>query len=818
MMNPRLTIGWKVSTLNPALASLRYRAMLPILALESFRVESKVFIRPNSSILTGLDALVIVKSFNWEDYWLAQEAVKNKVPVIFDLCDNIFIDNYQRKGHTSPTDIFLLISGLANAIVVTTEPLATLVRDKTGGRIPIYVVPDGIETTVLLSAAKNRLWFPQNQEYIHRLIARAVSFTRQGLDKVSLLKTVSREVMPHIIYRAAAKSISHYLYWRFWAKLAYRYYAQLRAHITGLLPKLNSEVKFTPSDKSEKSVFQGVGPLAVSSTSRKIVWFGNHGAAHANFGMLDLLYIRESLEKLASEQPLELVVISNNLNKYNKYIRPMAIPSRYIEWNTNSVADNLHDAAVVVLPNSLDAFSICKSANRAVLALSHGVPVVATLTPALNELKECIVLDDFEGGLRRYLADANYAKLHVQQGKKCIERLYGQQVIGKLWGDLIGDVINNTRKQQILAQPEWIVAIHLPQDIDLIRPVIEEAYRQGVRCVAWSSVTALKRWPQLASAIRSLGAELRILPEDFKEFDVSMFSDSVYALLTVTETNLNPHKFTHHLTNLANSAGIFTATMQHGYENIGLSYSDTLHDIKQIQFAASKIYTWGSVKTLHPDIHKQTYKKCFPVGCPKPEVVERTTMGDWIMGARPVVGIFENLHWHRYSDDFRKFFLEGVMNLAKAFPKVDFLIKPHSAGMWLTSRYQGEKLEIDNLIIVDPQDKQWASITAPQLFGHLAAVITTPSTVALDAARAKIPTAVVAQGIDLENYEPLPLIHCIEDWSAFVNQAIDTHGRQVLQEKSQKFVDRVLLPGDAAWRIVKDIVSRKQEREVRKRY
>lgn len=815
-MKSQLTIGWKVSTLNLALASVRYRAMLPLLALECFGVKCKIVTKSSRSGLAGLDVLVIVKSFTTDDLWLAQEAAELKIPVIFDLCDNIFVEQYGGEKHISPKDVFFLIARVANAIVVTTEPLATVVRERIGGRIPVYIVPDGIENNALLTAAKKRLPPPQLLEYVRQWI---ITSEAAGLIRKSreLLKTGSIIGLSGRLLKITVKFSRHsrrYLNWRFWAKLAYRYYGQLRAHLTEPFPKLVANVKSMPENQSKKPIFDTSKVVVAAPASRKILWFGNHGAGHANFGMLDLKYIRETLEKLATELPVELVVVSNNLEKYKKHIRPMAIPSRYVEWCADSMAHHLRGADVVVIPSSRDAFSICKSANRSVLALSHGVPVVATSTPALEPLRECITLDDFEGGLRRYITDTEYAQLHVQQGQALIGQLYGQRVIGQLWKDLIEEVIHSHGTQETPISPELIIAIHLPQDIDLAQPVLDEAHRRGIHCAIWSSITAMHRWPQIADSVPKLGFDWRIFPDDLKEFDVSMFPGSAYALLTITETNLNPHRFTHQLTKLANSAALYTATMQHGYENVGLSYSDELQDIRRIQFAAHRIYTWGHLETLHPDIPQQTRNKCLPVGCPKPDSVVQVFMEDWVSDG-PVIGIFENLHWHRYSDEYRGFFLENVRCVADAFPGVDFLIKPHNAGMWLTSHCQGNKPEKNNMIIIDPKDPQYASLTAPQLFVHLDGVITTPSTVALDAARAKMSVAVVAQGMDLKNYEPLPLIQCTEDWIGFVSQAVDTHGHKKFQEKSRQFVERVLLPGNGAWRIIEEIVSHKQNREPR---
>ena len=170
LMQKQVTIGWKVSTLNLALASLRYRAMLPLLALECVGIKCKIFARSSRACLAGLDVVVIVKSFTMDDLWLAQRAAELKIPVVFDLCDNVFVEQYGGEMRISPKDVFLLIASVATAIVVTTEPLAAIVRERIRGQIPVYVVPDGIENKTLLSDAKNRLLLPSLLEYVQRLV------------------------------------------------------------------------------------------------------------------------------------------------------------------------------------------------------------------------------------------------------------------------------------------------------------------------------------------------------------------------------------------------------------------------------------------------------------------------------------------------------------------------------------------------------------------------------------------------------------------------------------------------------------------------
>ncbi len=815
-MAKHLTIGWKVSTLNPALASLRYRAMMPLLALEKFDIKSNIFNTVNRSHLDDLDVLVIVKSFTLDDYWLAQEAVELKVPVVFDLCDNIFIEKYMRqylgKKEHLPADIFLLIARVATAITVSTEPLATVVREQVDGRIPVYVVPDGIESKAVLVAIKKRLFKSQifeSSSYLKLKNRIAVFLRKVGI----VFKTGS--IMPVLkkVIRVKAKSFKRYLAWKFYAKSAYRHYDYWRARLTGASPKSNPQVR----KKDRSSIVQPKkvldDELTKANSSQKILWFGRHGAAHAQFGMLDLLAIKEPLEKLASELPVELIVVSNNPKKYEKYISSMSIPSRYYAWSASTMDQYFHDAAVVVLPNSLDDFSICKSPNRTVLALSNGVPVVATATPALEALRDCIILDDFEKGLRCYLTDPGFSAKQVKKGQERIEQLYGQQAIGRLWRGILDEVIykNDLREEKVKSNIDIIFLVQLLQDVDLLLPILDEASEQGLHFVIWISLSAIKRWPRLLDVFQNSDFSFQIIPDELKGVGTSIFPASAFALLSVTESNLSPHAFTFKLTKLANSAGLYTTTMQHGYENIGLTYSDEIHDINRIRFASRQIYTWGGRETLHPNIPLKTRMKCFPVGYPKLDKVQSANVPDELRKGSVVIGIFENLHWHRYSEEYRTSFIEGINHVADIYPEVIFLLKPHNAGTWLTEHYKGEKLERGNVIIADPSSSQWIGSTAPQLFDHLNAVITTPSTVALDAARVKIPTTVVAQDLDLKGYyDPLPLIKNLNGWSAFISQILNDQKQTLFRKRSQQFVERVLLSGDkAAWRIIDDMRSRK---------
>lgn len=243
--------------------------------------------------------------------------------------------------------------------------------------------------------------------------------------------------------------------------------------------------------------------------------------------------------------------------------------------------------------------------------------------------------------------------------------------------------------------------------------------------------------------------------------------DTVSALLCPTETTAGPHKPSRLLTEHAHKRGLPTYTLQHGFDNIGLTFFDKQYPASEVRFASRVIFTWSPLEMLHPDALQETRVKCVPVGVPKPVA----TPSSLKKPAPRVISVFENLHWDRYSDKFRARFLADLESTALAHPDVTFLIKPHPAGVWLTQRYKGKLPTISNIIIAAPTDPDWAQATASDLIGISDGVITTPSTIAVDAARASLPTAIVSYDLDTASYAPLHSLRSSGDWANFVERS-----------------------------------------------
>jgi len=776
-------VGWKLSSANIIVASVRYRALLPAVVLERSVCKNFIFTNSSFSNLSGLNCLVFVKAFKPEDYLLALEAHRQRIPVVLDICDNIFIEDYGKKypemESRSPAPVFLQMSEIASVIVTSTDPLASVVRQHAPARCPVVVIPDGIETEEVLM---------RMQEILSAIHKREISTPLQQLklqlsrlrQRWSLLRTGELgELAPFILGRCLK-------------------YVRTTIQRTFLAALSRCKRFLIAAGKPSPNDLPNVA--AVPEKVRSVLWFGHHGASYAKFGMLDLLEIRADLETVAKEFPIELVVVSNHKGKFEEFIRPFSLPTRYVEWSNEALSHEIRSAAVVVIPNSLDDFSICKSPNRAVLALKEGVPVVATRTPALSELSTCLFLDDFRNGLRAYLHDEKRRESDLCAAKVLIESLYGNARIREGWSNVLelirGSVLQSSEG------PELLVVVQNQLDWQVVRPVVTEAKRRGVSVGAVLNARQPHDMAALAAHLNRIGVET--FPVDPERPSSFVLPDTAKVMLCAAESNLLPHRLAHTLVQKANHKGLFTATIQHGFEMPGLTYHDRLQSVRKIKFSARRIYLWGSIEELHPLVPAETRQKCMTVGLPA-TITHRCSAPTIQRGTELLtVGIFENLHWLRYSAQYQRFFLDGVHSLLASYPNVQYILRTHPQGRWLEREDAKPLLQLPNVKVLSTNELEEDSLLS--VLASIDAVITTPSTVAVHAAKLGLPIAVIANSLELDRYAPLPLIKNKADWSSFVEALSEGSKFNQYQDLSRKFVENSIYSGDAAGRIVDDIL------------
>lgn len=356
-------------------------------------------------------------------------------------------------------------------------------------------------------------------------------------------------------------------------------------------------------------------------------------------------------------------------------------------------------------------------------------------------------------------------------------------------------------------KPRILIFINLIQDLDLLLP-LAAAFGQKPDIDLEVVVTehSWKESPRIQSLLIGAGIKPKRLPKAAVIGGLQPSLAGVKALITASESTCGPHRAAHELTKRANKNSIPTYTLQHGLENVGLTYSDSTYPIETVRFASQEIFTWGELDTLHPDIPEETRSKCIPVGCPK-YTKQTDAEISFPHSHNKLVAIFENLHWERYDESYRRNFLADVNNTARQFSQTIFLLKPHHAGRWLTDKYDGELPNAGNLVIANPLEPQWESFTAPALLNIADAAITTPSTVAMDAARLQKPVAVVGYDLNLLKYQPLPILRRLEEWLNWVDKLDTPEEYSTLKRLGDEFLARQTVPGNATLRIIEHLAK-----------
>lgn len=257
------------------------------------------------------------------------------------------------------------------------------------------------------------------------------------------------------------------------------------------------------------------------------------------------------------------------------------------------------------------------------------------------------------------------------------------------------------------------------------------------------------------------------------------------ALLSAAESDHPAHAAGHALARRAEAAGIPAFTVQHGLENVGLRGPEASR-----RFASSTVFCWFPSNAVPAETPAENRPKLRHVGRPAP--LDRS--GKPAMAYE--VGVFENLHSERYGAPQRERVRAGVSALAEM--GLNVLIRPHPAGGWseaLTDLGADHpNLRIQSVAAVR---QDMAGVTAAVLCCRR--VITTPSTVVMDAMQLKRPIVLAVPGGPA--YDGIQVLTEPGEWGAFARAPLD----QCVAPAA--FLRTNLLPGDGAPRIVAQIGS-----------
>ena len=132
---------------------------------------------------------------------------------------------------------------------------------------------------------------------------------------------------------------------------------------------------------------------------KRIIWFGNYGASHSNFGMFSLKPYLKAIRTVHAEIPIELVIVSNSEAVYRALVQDCGFPTRYVPWSPSAIYSELATADVALLTTGDDDFCSIKSSNRLLQALSMDVPVIVPKNP-FAEFDDIVFSGRIEESLR----------------------------------------------------------------------------------------------------------------------------------------------------------------------------------------------------------------------------------------------------------------------------------------------------------------------------------------------------------------------------------------------------------------------------------
>ena len=193
---------------------------------------------------------------------------------------------------------------------------------------------------------------------------------------------------------------------------------------------------------------------------KKVVWFGNYGASHSNFGIFSLKPTLKSLRAVNHEIPLELVIISNNEAVYNALVHECGFLTRYVPWSPQAVYSELASAHAALLTTGDDDFCEIKSSSRVLQAFAAGVPVITAKGTAISEFDDAIAVGRMKDALRSCLGPSRqrFVPPRLASARRILPR-YTPERVGAIWASLLNLSIRLSQTQRAATRRETYLLI-----------------------------------------------------------------------------------------------------------------------------------------------------------------------------------------------------------------------------------------------------------------------------------------------------------------------------------------------------------------------
>jgi glycosyltransferase involved in cell wall biosynthesis len=198
---------------------------------------------------------------------------------------------------------------------------------------------------------------------------------------------------------------------------------------------------------------------------RQVLWFGNYGASHSNFGIFSLKTALKALKSVNAEIPLELVVVSNSEPVFRALSHNCGFPTRYVPWSPTAVYSELCAADVALLTTGDDEFCAIKSSNRVAQALASRVPVISPKSASLVEFEDSVFSGRVEEALRLCLGPARDRVVppRMAAAQRVLQR-YTPERLGAIWAGLLTRAIDREPSSRAIANDRKLLFVLEPGD------------------------------------------------------------------------------------------------------------------------------------------------------------------------------------------------------------------------------------------------------------------------------------------------------------------------------------------------------------------
>jgi hypothetical protein len=174
-----------------------------------------------------------------------------------------------------------------------------------------------------------------------------------------------------------------------------------------------------------------------------LVWFGGHATARGSAGgMIDLLKIRNEIEKKNHSHKVSLTIISDNKSSFDENIANWSIPTHYLQWDRLNFHDALAQHEICLLPINSSAWTVCKSPNRIITALNVGLACISDEIPSYRAFAPVSKIGNWSAGLDHYLNTPSNREKDVSAARQLINNEWTQAKIADRWEFILNKNLN----------------------------------------------------------------------------------------------------------------------------------------------------------------------------------------------------------------------------------------------------------------------------------------------------------------------------------------------------------------------------------------